>query len=196
MLGNAPLRFRHSARKVLFPRLLDLAHSILTDTLENMKEFYILLSLLTLEFLATGTKDILILMVELEDFANSSQTELSARHSNGIHACIAGCLHIVSVISEDDNLKSYIEKVIDVRRKSFKHLLPEGALGEEEGEGGREGTGTGFKLADDDEEGEGEEGENGEKGKEEPTPYFNLIEKGFIPHPNEISRNSSKFKLQ
>lgn len=192
MLGNAPLRFRHSARKVLFPRLLDLARSILTDTLENMKEFYILLSLLTLEFLATGTKDILILMVELEDFANSSQTELSARHSSGIHACIAGCLHIVSVISEDDNLKSYIEKVIDVRRKLFKHLLPEGALGEEEG--GREGTGAGFKLADDDEE--GEEGEDREKGKEEPTPYFNLIEKGFIPHPNEISRNSSKFKLQ
>ena len=181
-LGNAPLRFRHSARKVVFPKLLDLAHRLFATTEGHVKAFYTLLFLLTLELSPTGIKDILILIVELEDLATSSQTELVTEHINAIHACIAGCLHIISIVSEDDNLKSYIEKIIDLRRKSYKDLLPEVALGEE----GAESSGAGFQLADDDDD-------DDDKKKDESAPYFNLIEKGFISHPNELARNSSEY---
>ena len=182
VLGNAPLRFRSSARKVVFPKLLELAHGLFATTEEHVKGFYTLLILLTLELSPTGIKDILILIVELEDLATSSQTELAIKHINAIHASIAGCLHIVSIISEDDNLKSYIEKVIELRRKSYKHLLPEVALGEE----GAESSGAGFQLADDDDD------DDDKKKDESAPPYFNLIEKGFISHPNELARNSSE----
>ncbi|XP_003388363.1 PREDICTED: protein EFR3 homolog B-like [Amphimedon queenslandica] len=184
VLGNAPLRFRHSARKVVFPKLLELAHGLFASTEEHVKAFYTLLLLFTLELTPTGIKEILILIVELEDLATSSQTELAIKHINAIHACIAGCLHIVSIISEDENLKSYIGKVIELRRKSYKHLLPEVALGEE----GAESSEAGFQLADDDDD------DDEDKKKDDSPPYFNLIEKGFVSHPNELARNSSTLR--
>ena len=177
VLGNASVRFRQQTRKVLFPKLINLAGGIFL-TKENAIGFYILIHLLGLEFAAPGTSDMLVLMVELQDLA-ISQPELSVKHRHFLHSCVAGCLHFLTIVGDDDNLGSYVEEVIKSRQSTHNHLLPE-AMFQEWDEKTDQNT-VQFQIDGHDEE---------EQDREEP--YFKLVEKQFVHHTTEMMRNSSK----
>ena len=146
-------------------------------TKEHALGFYNLLSLLTLEFAYSGINDILILMVELEDLA-LTQTELPQIHCNFLHACVAGCLHIVMLCSDNDNLVAHLEDVLKRRQEIRKQLLPQAAL-KEIHDMETNTVSVSFQLNEDEVE------------EVDDKVYFKLIEHGFINRVTDLMRNSS-----
>lgn len=177
VLGNASVRFRQQTRKVLFPKLINLAGSIFL-TKKNAIGFYILIHLLGLEFAAPGIADMLVLMVELQDLA-ISQPELSEKHQHFLHACVAGCLHFLTIVGDDDNLGSYVEEIIKCRQSTHHYLLPEAVF--EKWEEKTDQNTVQFQI----------DGHNEEE-QDRDEPYFNLVEKQFVHHTTEMMRNSSQ----
>lgn len=169
VLGNAPIRFRHQAHKLFFPKLLNLVTSNHFRTTEHAIAFYTLLYLVTIEFLTVGINDILILMMELENVA----LEMSFEHGNFIHACVAGCLHLVSLVSEDNDLVDHLKNIINKRSDSGTDYLMPASLTKIKKD---------FSASDIE-----------SYVKPPKSLLFNLIQKGFISHPVDISRNSSMF---
>lgn len=184
VLGNASIRFRHLARKVLFPKLMNLAQGLFM-TKDHALGYYNLLLLLTLEFSSSGINDVLILAVELEDIA-LNESGLSLIQRNFLHSCVAGCLHIVSLLSDNDDLVAHLEGVLKRRRASAQQLLPEKALKEVSAS---ESAPVSFQMSE-----EGEETSGGDPVVDERV-YFKLVENGFIIRPNELARNSSEDEI-
>ena len=163
MLGKASTHFLLKCRKILFPKLLTMSAIL---SLENGEPFYVLLCLLALEFGSGGLAETALFAAELQDIA-TSHSQIGRSHRNYLHSCVTGLHHLLSVISENDDLQSHVAEVITSRTKTHPHLVLDKILGKVEVPA----------------EGEKEEVE---------LMQFLLRDKGFIPHTPELLRNSSK----
>jgi hypothetical protein len=180
VLGNAPIRFRQQANKILMPKLLHLSGGLSMVT-ENVRGFYKLLLLIVMEFLSSGMNDVLILSNELEDLA-LTMADITPTHRNLLHSFVAGSLHVVSLISDNEELVTHLEDVLKRRQLAYPHLLPEKALKD---------VGIPVRFNVDDKEEEQSEPD----ASDDNPPYFRLMEKGFIHKLTEPRHSSEKMQL-
>lgn len=109
----------------LYGHLMKLAQC-LSQQHENLKAFYQLLFLLTLEFSEPGISDMVVYLNWLQNLATGSDFELTVGHRNALHAIVAGILYLISKISSASGLQEHILQVLTIRRTSAPHLLPTG----------------------------------------------------------------------
>ncbi len=123
VLGKVTPLFLKKTVPILYGHLKKLAEG-LSPHLDNVKAFYQLLLLSTLEFSEPGVLDMVQYLSWLQNFAGASDLPVSARHRCALHAIIAGVLYLISKISSAITLQEHIVQVIEMRRSSAPHLLP------------------------------------------------------------------------
>ncbi len=121
----------------LYDHLLELAKGLSRHS-DNIKAFYQLLFLLTLEFSQPGILDMVLYLKQLQALALGNDPVLSTQISTALHAIIAGVLHLISIISPSSSLQEHIVQVLETRRTSAPHLLPHRLFVETDGADGIE----------------------------------------------------------
>lgn len=123
VLGKVSSLFLKKTVPTLYGHLMKLAQG-LSLQLENLKAFYQLLFLLTLEFSEPGVLDMVVYLNWLQNQAVGSDSALTVAHRNAFHAIVAGVLYLISHISSASGLQEHILKVLAIRKASAPHLMP------------------------------------------------------------------------
>lgn len=123
LLGKVSTLFLKKTAPTLDAHLLKLAQG-LSLQLENLRAFYCLLFLLTLEFSEPGVLDMIQYLNRLQTLA--VQSDLPVFHRNALHAMVAGILYLISKISSSTGFQEHILQVLALRKISAVHLLPDG----------------------------------------------------------------------
>lgn len=92
--------------------------------LENLKAFYQLLFLLTLEFSEPGILDMVVYLNWLQTQAIADDSAFTIEHRNALHAIVAGILYLVSKITPAIGIQEHILQVLKIRKTTSPHLLP------------------------------------------------------------------------
>lgn len=129
MQGKVTILFLKKTVPTLYGHLMKLAQG-LSLNLENVKAFYQLLFLLTLEFSEPGVLDMVLYLNSLQQLAVDSELTLAVSHRNALHAIVAGILFLITKISSPSGLQEHILQILALRRASAIHLLPEGLFGD------------------------------------------------------------------
>ena len=109
--------------------------------LKNLKAFYKLLFLLTLEFSQPDCiLDMVLYLNRLQALAVGNDSSLSIQHRTALHAIVAGVLYLISKIASASGLKGHILQVLTTRRAVAPQLLPDKffAYSKDGTDGGRE----------------------------------------------------------
>ena len=133
-LGKVSQRFLNKTRSTLYSHLFDHAQVLSTND-ENLKAFYQLLFLITLEFSHPGITDMVRYLSRLQDLAQTSSSELSTRHCLALHATTAGVLYLVSKMTSNQVLKDHVLEVVERRKNSAPDLLPDSLFAPEVADG-------------------------------------------------------------
>ena len=131
VLGKVSPLFLKKTVPTLYGHLKKLAEG-LSSHLDNLKAFYQLLLLSTLEFSEPGVLDMVQYLSWLQNLAGASDLAVTAFHRSALHAIIAGVLYLISKISSAVTLQDHILQVLEIRRSSAPHLLPGGIFSSEE----------------------------------------------------------------
>lgn len=123
VLGKVSSLFLKKTVSTLYGHLKILAQN-LSLKLENLKAFYQLLFLLTLEFSEPGVLDMVAYLNWVQDQATRSDSSFTVGHRSALHAIIAGILYLISKISQASGLQEHILQVLQVRRVSAPYLMP------------------------------------------------------------------------
>ena len=123
-LGKVSQRFLNKTRSSLYNHLYDHALALSTRD-ENLKAFYQLLFLLTLEFSHPGITDMVYYLSQLQDLAQEHSAGLSARHRIVLHVTAAGILYLIAKMTSNQPLQDHILEVVNRRQNSAPELLPD-----------------------------------------------------------------------
>ena len=102
---------------------------------ENLKAFYQLLFLLTLEFSHPGVTDMVNYLSQLQDLAQAHSVDMSTRHRIVLHVTAAGILYLIAKMTSNQALQDHILEVINRRQNSAPELLPDFFFAQEVSDG-------------------------------------------------------------
>lgn len=122
-LGKVSPVFLKKTVPMLYDHLKKLAEG-LSPRFDNLKAFYQLLLLSTLEFSEAGVLDMVQYLNWLQSLAGTSDVAITAYYRSALHAIVAGVLYMISKISSATSLQEHVLQVIEVRKTSAPHLLP------------------------------------------------------------------------
>ncbi len=122
-------RFLNNTQKPIYDSLSSHAH-ILSTTLDNVRAFYQLLCLLVLEFSHPAIMDVLQLLSQLQDAAQSPGAtagtgSLSRLQRLSLHAVVAGVMYLLAKMTSRRELRDHVLEVVARRHDSAPHLLPD-----------------------------------------------------------------------
>lgn len=137
ILGKVSTLFLKKTVQTLYAHLKELAQC-LSSSMENLKAFYQLLFLLTLEFSEPGVLEMILYLNWLQTLAVGSDSLLGVQLCNALHAIVAGVLYLISKISLTPGLNEHVSHILTKRREHAPHLLPEGLFTYEERADGTE----------------------------------------------------------
>lgn len=123
MLGKVSPLFLKKTVPIFYGHLRKLAENLFSHY-DNLKAFYQLLLLSTLEFSEPGLLDVVQYLSWLQYFAVESDFSSSANHCCTLHAIIAGVLYMITKISSALTLQEHITHVLEMRRSFAPYLLP------------------------------------------------------------------------
>ena len=131
VLGKVSPVFLKKTVPILYDHLKKLAEGFIPH-LDNLKAFYQLLLLSTLEFSEPGVVDMVQYLSWLQNLAGASDFALTTYYRCALHAIVAGVLYLISKISSAISLQEHIMQVIEIRKSSAPHLLPDELFTSEE----------------------------------------------------------------
>ena len=133
-LGKVSQRFLNKTRSSLYTHLYDHALALSMRD-ENLKAFYQLLFLLTLEFSHPGVTDMVCYLSQLQDLAQAYSVDMSTRHRIVLHVTAAGILYLIAKMTSNQALQDHILEVINRRQNSAPELLPDSFFAPEVSDG-------------------------------------------------------------
>lgn len=122
-LGTVSQSFIDQVATTLHAYLCEHAQ-ILSTSLENLKAFYQLLSLLLLECGSAIVSDATSYLSRLQDTALTN-TALTVRHRVALHAIVAGLAHLLVRVCPSSKLEEGVGAVVSLRRSLGPYLLPD-----------------------------------------------------------------------
>jgi len=135
VLGKVSASFLKQNGPLLYQSLAQLAEHLYSD-MKNLKAFYKLLFLMTLEFSPTGVLELVLFFDKLQSLAIKNSTSMGNDVCSALHATIAGLLYLVSKVCAAPALQEHIDHIISARKASAPFLLPGATFGSEDGADG------------------------------------------------------------
>ena len=139
LLGKVSASFLKQNGPVLYRCLAQLAEHLYSNQ-KNLRAFYKLLFLMSLEFSQAGVLELVLFLNQLQSLAVKKPATMGDKVCVALHGIVAGLLYLVSKVTTAPALQEHIEQVLMQRKTSAPFLLPSVVLGSQDGLDGTAGA--------------------------------------------------------